>query len=116
MYGLESISSLLSQGQKLLVVIRQSVGVAPWQQDKLAVAVDAVVEDPVPLSLHDVVAHMNSLNLRPGLRSMVSVTASIIGGTSFIPVESIVSIGISTLRQFLKCSSQEKKGSIILSF
>ena len=45
----ESISSLLGQGEHLLVVIRQVIGVTPGQQDQLAVAVDAVVEDPVTL-------------------------------------------------------------------
>ena len=45
----ESISSLLGQSEHLLVVIRQVIGVAPGQQDQLAVAVDAVVEDPVTL-------------------------------------------------------------------
>ena len=74
----QGISSLLGQGEHLLVVIRQVIGVAPGQEDQLAVAVDAVVEDPVTLnvkfvvssfgssphlSLQNVVAHMDSLNL-----------------------------------------------------
>ena len=75
----EGISSLLGQCEHLLVVIRQIIGVAPGQQDQLAIAVDAIVEDPVTLqlkikkcnsynifshlSLEDVVAHMDSLNL-----------------------------------------------------
>ena len=45
----EGISSLLGQSEHLLVVIRQVIGVAPGQEDQLAVAVDAVVEDPVTL-------------------------------------------------------------------
>ena len=45
----KGISSLLGQGEHLLVVIRQVIGVAPGQEDQLAVAVDAVVEDPVTL-------------------------------------------------------------------
>ena len=75
----EGISSLLGQCEHFLVVIRQIIGVAPGQQDQLAIAVDAIVEDPVTLqlkinkcnsynifshlSLEDVVAHMDSLNL-----------------------------------------------------
>lgn len=45
----EGICPLLGQGEHLLVVIRQVIGVAPGQEDKLAVAVNAVVEDPVTL-------------------------------------------------------------------
>ena len=45
----EGIRSLLGQSEHLLVVIRQVIGVAPGQEDKLAVAVDAVIEDPVTL-------------------------------------------------------------------
>lgn len=45
----EGIRSLLGQSEHLLVVIRQVIGVAPGQEDQLAVAVDAVVEDPVTL-------------------------------------------------------------------
>ena len=45
----EGISSLLGQSEHLLVVIRQVIGVAPGQENQLAVAVDAVVEDPVTL-------------------------------------------------------------------
>ena len=45
----EGICSLLGQGEHLLVVIRQVIGVAPGQEDKLAVAVNAVVENPVTL-------------------------------------------------------------------
>ena len=45
----EGISSLLGQGEHLLIVIRQVIGVAPGQENQLAVAVDTVVEDPVTL-------------------------------------------------------------------
>ena len=99
MDSLKSITTLLSESEEFLVVIRESVGPAPGEQDQLTVAVDAVVEDPVSLPLQQVVSHMDSLNLRPGLRSMICVTALVIGGTSLIPVESIISVGISSLRK-----------------
>ena len=59
----EGISSLLGQGEHLLVVIRQVIGVAPGQENQLAVAVDTVVEDPVTLR--------NSLELLDGLFKII---------------------------------------------
>ena len=97
----ESISSLVSQCFQLLIIIREIICVAPWKQNQLAVTVDAVIEDPITSPIEKVVAHMNSLNLWPGFRTMISVTAFVIGRSSFIPMEPIVSVGIYSLNKHL---------------
>ena len=56
----EGVCAPLGQLEHGLVVVREGVGVSPGQQHQLAVAVDAVVEDPV-LPLGQVVAHLGSI-------------------------------------------------------
>ena len=67
----EGISSLLGQCEHLLVVIRQIIGVAPGQQDQLAIAVDAIVEDPVTLQLK--IIKCNSYNIFSSFHGILPV-------------------------------------------
>ena len=83
--------------QHFVVILREGVGVTPGQQHQLAVAVDAVVEDPVLLPGHDVVADVDILHLRPGLRAVVGVAALVVGAPALVPVVAVVPVGVSSL-------------------
>ena len=93
----EGVCAPLGQLEHGLIVVREGVGVAPGQQHQLAVAVDAVVEDPVLLPGHDVAADVDILHLRPGKGAVVSVTAPVIGAATLVPVMTIVPIGVNSL-------------------
>ena len=93
----EGVCAPLSQLEHGLIVVREGVGVAPGQQHQLAVAVDAVVEDPVLLSGHQVVAHVDSLHLRPGGGTVVGVAAPVVGAPALVPVVAVVPVGVSSL-------------------
>ena len=94
----QSIRALHGQFIHRVIVTRLGRGVAPGQEDELAVAVERVVKDPLPLLGEDEVPHVDVLRLGEGLWTVVGVGALVVRGAALVPVEAPVTVGIHALQ------------------
>ena len=94
----QGIRALAGQGVQLVIVVRHGQAVAPGQEDELAVAVERVVKDPLPLLGEDEVPHVDVLRLGEGLGTVVGVGALVVRGAALVPVEAPVTVGVHALQ------------------
>ena len=101
MNGCESIGPLHEEIVHLIIIIWNIISIPPGEQDHLTVAMDRVVEDPISSSWVQNVTDIHVLRFREWYRSVVGVTAIVMGAPTFVPVESPVSVSINSLHNTL---------------